>query len=198
MDLKDNLLELNLANQDTQKLIGGGVNNAVVGLSQMAGQDIKIASMKIKKVPVKDIPALFGGAEALIIAVYLEISGTANGHMVVVYQPNVAFDLIDILLGQPQGSTKQLQDMERSTLGEVGNIMGSFFLNFISDTTGMRFLPSPPAVMMDMAGAVLDATLANILAYCDETFVMETTFGTSSRQVSGTFLVMPAPKMEEQ
>jgi chemotaxis protein CheC len=196
MDLKDNLLEINLADQDTQKIIGGGVNNAVVGLSQMAGQDVKITSMKIKKVPVKDIPALFGGPEALIIAVYLEISGTANGHMVVVYQPNVAFDLIDILLGQPAGSTKQLEDMERSTLGEVGNIMGSFFLNFISDTTGMRFLPSPPAVMMDMAGAVLDATLANILAYSDETYVMETVFGTNDRQVSGTFLVMPAPKME--
>jgi chemotaxis protein CheC len=131
MDLTDNLLELNLANQDNQKLIGGGVNNAVVGLSQMAGQDIKVTNMKIRKVPVKDIPALFGGPEALIIAVYLEISGTANGHMVVVYQPNVAFDLIDILLGQPAGSTKQLEDMERSTLGEVGNIMGSFLLNFI-------------------------------------------------------------------
>ena len=160
----------------------------------MAGQDIKITGMKIKKVPVKDIPALFGGAEALIIAVYLEISGTANGHMVVVYQPNVAFDLVDILLGQPAGSTTQLQDMERSTLGEVGNIMGSFFLNFISDTTGMRFLPSPPAVMMDMAGAILDSALADLFACCDQVNIVETSFGMKDRQVSGTFLWHQCPK----
>jgi chemotaxis protein CheC len=86
--------------------------------------------------------------------------------------------------------------MERSTLGEMGNIMGSFFLNFISDTTGNRFQPSPPAVMMDMAGAVLDAALADVLAYSDDTYIVETVFGTNDRQVSGTFLVIPSPELE--
>ena len=196
MNLEVSFQAMGFGSDNMAEIIGGGVNNAVVGLSQMAGQDIKVTSMKVKKVPVKDIPHLFGGPEALIIAVYLEISGKANGHMVVIYEPDVAFDLIDLLLGQPNGTTKELSDMERSTLGEVGNIMGSFFLNYISDTTGHRFMPSPPAVMMDMAGAVLDATLANILAYSDETYVMETVFGTNDRQVSGTFLVMPDPGLE--
>lgn len=194
--MSTDLKELGFGNDNAAELIGGGVNNAVVGLSQMAGQDIKVISMIIKKVPVKEITNLFGGPEALIIAVYLEISGNSNGHMVIVYVPNVAYDLVDMLLGQPAGTTKELSDMERSTLGEVGNIMGSFFLNYLSDSTGQRVMPSPPAVMMDMAGAVLDATLANIMAYSDETYVMETVFGTNDRQVAGTFLVMPDPGLE--
>jgi chemotaxis protein CheC len=179
------------------ELISKGVNYAVVGLSQMAGQDVKVINMKIKKVPVKDIVDLFGGPENLIIAVYLEIFGNTNGHMVVVYEPKVAFDLIDLLLGQPRGTTKEMSDMARSALGEVGNVMGSFFLNYISDITGQRLQPSPPAVMMDMAGAVLDATLANILAYGDETFIMEAIFGTSDREVAGTFLAMPVPVVKK-
>jgi len=181
--------------QEMSALFNGGINNAVIGLSQMAGQEIKITSMNVKKIKVKDIPDLFGGPEALIIAVYLEISGESNGHMVVVYKPEVAFEVVDMLLGQPSGSTKELTDMERSTLGEMGNIMGSFFLNFISDSTGNRFQPSPPAVMMDMAGAVLDSALASVLASTDDTYIIETVFGTDNRQVSGTFLVIPDPEL---
>ncbi len=179
------------------ELISKGVNYAVVGLSQMSGQEIKVVSIKIKKVPVKDIVGLFGGPENIIIAVYLEIISDTNGHIVVVYEPKVAFDLIDMLLSQPSGTTKELSDMARSVLGEVGNVMGSFFLNYLSDTTGHRFQPSPPAVMMDMAGAVLDATLASILIYSDETFVIEAVFGTNNRQVAGTFLAMPLPILKK-
>jgi chemotaxis protein CheC len=196
MDQKITFQEMGLGDRDVVELFGGGVNNAVAGLSQMAGQEIKVTSIKFKKVPVKDIPNLFGGPEAMIIAVYLEMSGKANGHMVVVYQPAVAFDLIDLLLGQASGSTKELTEMERSTLGEVGNIRGSFFLNYVSDTTGHSFKPSPPAVMMDMAGAILDAALSHVLEYSDDTYIMETTFGTNNRQVSGTFLVIPDPGLE--
>jgi chemotaxis protein CheC len=196
MDLKKDGQKINFADKDMAGIFGEGVNNAIQGLSQMAGREVKVVQMDIKKVSVKDIPDLFGGPEALIIAIYLEIFGKANGHMVVVYKPEVAFGLVDLLLDQPPGTTTELTDMENSTLGEVGNIMGSFFLNYISDTTGHRLKPSPPAVMMDMAGAVLDATLASILAYSDETYIVDTVFGTNDRQVSGTFVIIPDPDLE--
>ena len=196
MDLEKEIQEISFADINMAQLFGEGVNNAIEGLSQMAGREVKVVSMEVKKVPVKDIPDLFGGPEALIIAIYVEIFGKTNGHMVIVYKPEVAFDLVDLLLDQSAGTTKELNDMESSTLGEVGNIMGSFFLNYLSDTTGQRLKPSPPAVMMDMAGAVLDSTLANMLAYCDETFVVDTVFGTNDRQVSGTFIILPDPSLE--
>jgi len=198
MDLRKGIQEIDFADMNMAGLFGEGVNNAIEGLSQMAGREVKVVSMDIKKVQVKDIPDLFGGPEALIIAIYVEIFGkaNANGHMVVVYKPEVAFGLVDLLLDQQSGSTTELKDMENSTLGEVGNIMGSFFLNYLSDTTGQRLKPSPPAVMMDMAGAVLDSTLANILAYSDETYIVDTVFGTKDRQVSGTFMIIPNPSLE--
>jgi chemotaxis protein CheC len=180
----------------TVEMLRKGVGNAVAGLSQMLGQEIKIASINLTKVLVKDIPELFGGAQAMKVGVYLAICGHSNGHMVAIYEPQNAFDLIDLLLGQPAGTTKELHDMEQSVLGEVGNIMGSFFLNHLANSTGMDLQPSPPAVLMDMTGAILEVATVSALECSDYTYVIDTVFESPDRQVTGTFLVMPVPGME--
>ena len=69
--------------------------------------------------------------------------------------------------------------------------MGSFFLNHLGNSTGCQFQPSTPVVMMDMVGAILDPTMANMLEHSDFTYAIETTFGTADRNVTGTFIVMP-------
>ena len=117
-----------LNSSEQADMLRTGVRNAVTGLSQMVGKEIRIASINLTKVQVKDIPELFGGPQEMMVGVYLAICGTTTGHMIAVYKPQTAFDLIDMLLGQSPGSTTELSDMERSVLGEVGNIMGSFFL----------------------------------------------------------------------
>jgi len=171
------------------KVFGSGIKNAVDGLSKMVGRDIAVSGFRTKKVAVKDIPDMFGGSEALIVGVYLSICGDSTGHMFFAYKPDTAFNLVDMLLGQPQGTTTVLSDMEQSVLGEVGNVMGSFFLNYLSDNVGLGVQPSPPAVMMDMAGAVLDGVMASIMEYTDYVYVVETEFSSEDTQVTGTFLV---------
>ncbi len=192
----ENVSGITLTSAEQIDMLRAGVSNAVRGLSQMVGQDIKIASINLNKVNVKDIPDQFGGPQEMMVAVYLAICGNTNGHMIAIYKPQTAFDLIDMLLGQPVGSTTELSEMERSVLGEVGNIMGSFFLNHLSNTTGNSLQPSPPAVLMDMAGAILEVATVSVMEQCDQTYVIETVFETTNRQVAGTFLVMPVPGMD--
>jgi chemotaxis protein CheC len=129
----------------------------------------------------------------MLVGVYLKVYGYDDGHMIVVYEPDTAFKLIDMLLGQSPGSTTNMSEMENSVLGEVGNIMGSFFLNVLANGTGITLQPSPPAVMMDMAGAILDVPLAQMLEHGDETLIAETTFNTDDLVVNGKFLVVPVP-----
>ena len=194
--MTDSICIEGLDSYDKVDILKKGVDNAVVGLSQMVGKEIKIANINLKKVMVTDIPELFGGPQALMVGVYLAICGNTNGHMIAIYQPQTAFDLVDLLLGQPQGSTTELSEMEQSVLGEVGNIMGSFFLNHLANTTGASLQPSPPAVLMDMAGAILEVATVSVLEECEYTYVIETIFETSDRHVAGTFLVMPVPGLE--
>ena len=116
--------------------------------------------------------------------------------MIIIYRPETAYDLIDLLLDQPSGTTTALEEMEISALGEMGNIVGSFFLNALADATGLDLRVSPPEVMMDMAGAILDAVLAEIMLEVDEALVMQTSFGTQDMQIDGTFLCLPSLSLQ--
>lgn len=178
------------------ELVSMGVTNAISGLSGMMGQDIRISEMNAREILVRDAANLVGGPETETAAIYLSVDGAASGHMVIIYSPQTAFELVDMLLDEPVGTTTELGEMEISVLGEMGNITGSFFLNALSDATGLDLRVSPPEVMLDMAGAILDAVLAEIMMEVDEALIVETKFGTDDRQINGMFLCMPSPGLQ--
>ena len=190
--------QFNLANQTLSAytdLIRHGTDNAISGLSQMLGRDVAVTSLKATKIPVFDIPDLFGGRDAMTVGIYLAVTGCADGHMFLIYPPPVALGLVDLLLGEPPGTTQTLDELEASALGEMGNIMGSFFLNALADHCGLDLLPSPPAVMMDMAGSILSAILADLSRESDETLIVEASFSIADEEIDGSFVVMPSPNL---
>ena len=172
-----------------------GMGSAIEGLSQMLGQQVLPTKLKARRVPLADAAEVLGGADKAAAAVYLAMSGSAEGHMVLVYPPHIAFEMVDMAMGDPRGTTSDLGEMESSVLGEIGNIMAAAFLRTIADATGMDLRVSPPAVMLDMAGAILDACLADIMLHSDEAVLVEAVFGSPDRQIDGTFLVMPSPAL---
>ncbi len=178
------------------ELVGQGITRSISGLSEMVGADVTTYGPIIpRRIAVKDAAQLVGGPEEFTVAVYLRVGGCATGHLILIFKPKTAFELVDMLMGFEAGTTVGLGEMEQSALGEMGNIMGSFFLNALADATGLPLLPSPPAVMMDMAGSILDAALAEILMEADEILVVDTVFGTADRQIHGTFLTLPSGEM---
>lgn len=173
------------------ELVGQGSQNAVSGLSEMVGSQVRITATDLKVVPVHQAADLVGGPENEVVTISLIMSGGATGHIMLVYPVEVAFGLVDMLLKQPAGTTQELRDMEASALSELGNITGTFFLNSVADNTGMRLIPTPPSVMVDMAGACLDTALADVMRDRDEIFAMETIFSSEDREINGTLLVLP-------
>ena len=173
------------------QLLKKGMANAINGLSQMVGRDFEISSISIRQVPAREMPNLLGGPESMVIGVYITFSGASNGHILLAHQPEFAYAILDLLLGNPQGTCKNLDEMSQSALGEMGNVTGTFFLNAIADSLGVLLNPSPPIVLLDMAGAILDIALSEILAERDDVFIVETSFHISDRTIEGKFLIMP-------
>lgn len=185
------------AMQKWADLVSVGTANAMAGLSQMIGQEIEVRDFELERVPVASISEYVGGADAQSVGIYLTVTGAADGHLMLIYEPRVAFAFVDLLMMQPPDTTTEMSPMATSALGEMGNVIGAFFLNAIADATGLSLRPSPPAVMTDMAGALLDVVTADILLYSDDTYLADTTFATADRDITGAFFVIPSQGLLE-
>ncbi|MCL4370471.1 MAG: chemotaxis protein CheC [Chloroflexi bacterium] len=168
-----------------------GTTNAAAGLSEMVGRNIRIQTPDVFLVRLGEVAGLLGGPEDTVVGVYLAICGDVRGHILLMFSPREAEGLVDMVMDQAPGTTTSLGTMERSALGEVGNLTGTFFLNALAEVTRLNMQPSPPAVMVDMGTAVLDVPLAALATSADESLVIKTVFLDDQRRIEAAFLVMP-------
>jgi len=168
-----------------------GSINAITGLSEMVDQEIKVTALSLEEVSMRNASALIGDPDDMMVGIYLLFSGSASGQIMLAFQPQTAFELVDMTMGTPPGTTRELGEMEQSVLAEAGNVVGSFFLNAVADHASLRLLPSPPAVVMDMVGSLISAVMAEALQESETVFVIRLSFSLPDRQIEGRFLVLP-------
>jgi chemotaxis protein CheC len=172
--------------------IGGmGLQNAADGFSRLLGRTILVENPCVRLIPLLEIAKEIGGPEDEAIGIYLRAEGDVSAQIMLIIPYAKALELVDMVMGMPPGSTDHLGSMERSALGEVGNMSGAFFLNAISDRIGISARPTPPAVMVDMVGAIIDIIIATTGGVSEQVLLMEANFQDGDRQVEMDFWVIP-------
>ena len=161
------------------------------GLSGVVGRTIYNDLPKVEKVPIAQVPARAGGPEAEMVGIYLMIGGGLRGQAILILPMASALNLADVLLDAPFGTSSSLGDLECSALAEVGNLTVSYFLNAMAALTGIPLRPSPPAVMVDMLGAILNVVITSVAATSDDLLMIETILQNPQGDFQGRFWVLP-------
>jgi chemotaxis protein CheC len=174
-------------------ILQSALQNAASGLSEMVGRPITIDTPRAEAIPLGKVPDCVGGPETEMVGVYLLIDGDLTGQVILMLPLDDALHLIDLLLGEPSGTTTELDDLGRSALAETGNLTASYFLNKIASLTGLSIRPSPPAVMVDMMGAIFNVIASPLAAMSDKLTIVETAFQEPERTVTAHFWVLPYP-----
>jgi chemotaxis protein CheC len=169
------------------------MKHAADGLSDMVGRPITIEVPHVETLLMGQMPQIAENLETEIVGVYLLVDGDFTGQVLLMLSIAEALYMVDLLLGQEPGTTTELGDLERSALAEAGNLVTSYFLNEIAALTQISARPSPPAVMIDMMGAIVDVVVTPIASVTDALFMAETTFQESGRAVLAYFWVLPQP-----
>ena len=174
-----------------KSITGEGVNNAAHGFSRMVGRKIHVNSPTTQLVPVLEIPEIAGKPDDDAVGIYLRFQGDVDGQIMMIVPLTKALELVDLIMGVKQGTTQHLGSLERSALGELGNLCGSFFLNSIARITDAKFQPTPPAVMVDMVGAILDIVVATTGGISEQALLIKANFMDGERCVEADFWVIP-------
>lgn len=190
--MKDvNLEQVTEAYYDILKEIGNiGAGNAMTALSQMLQSKVDMKVPQVRLLEFSEVGALVGGEEQIMVAVLLAVEGDITGSMMFMVQEDSARHLIQkFTMGMlPEGG--ELEEMGLSAMQEVGNIITGAYLNSLSTLTGLKVYPSPPALTMDMAGAILSVPAIQFGVYGDKILLIQSQFY-DEIQLDGYFILIP-------
>ncbi|EEG76492.1 chemotaxis protein CheC [Dethiobacter alkaliphilus] len=175
---------------DILKEVGNiGAGNATTSLSQLLNyQRVDMYVPEVDLCPLDEIPDLLGGAEKPVQGVFIKAPGDISFYTVFLMGEESAQSLVTNLTGREHSLDGE---MGRSVLLEVGNIVTAAYLNALSYMTDLTFLPEPPQLAVDMAGAILGTVLAEANVAEDYILVLKTAFSTDSGDIDGNFLIIP-------
>src|SRR5215217_6683187 len=132
-----------------------GAGHAATALSQMINSTIMISVPTINVSRLEEVPPQISAPEEPVAAVLLHMLGDLTGRTLLVFPCVAARRLAEMLMQREASGSSDLDELDRSAVMEVGNILSSAYMNALAEFLGMMLLPSPPTLTIDTSAAVL-------------------------------------------
>ena len=191
MEIK-NFDELSSLEIDTLREIGSiGTGNAATALSQMIGKEVRITLPEVRIMGYNEAIEWIGGTEQVTAGVLVGMSGQMSGVMLSVQKLGFINLVLEQMLGHPIEDYHQLDELGKSTLVEVGNIMISTFINALSGLSNISVNLTVPAFAVDMQGAILSVPMAAYGGMSDYLMTIGGNFVCEEEQVPCRLLLSP-------
>lgn len=189
----DRYEDLNDMQLDVLREIGNiGSGNATTALSSMIGKMVDIEVPRVQFLNFQDAIDAAGGAEKNIAGVLVRINGDIDGMILFLFE----YGLIDYILGNLFGKTieniDQLDDIDRSALKEIGNIMASSYVNAIAQLAGMNIFVDIPELAVDMLGAIVSVPAVEVGEISDKLLFIDNNMIIDKVNVTSKILLVPS------
>ena len=177
---------------DVLREIGNiGAGNAMTALSQMLQCKVDMQVPQVRLLEFKDVGALMGGEEQIMVGIYLAVEGDITGSIMFLVKQDSAKHLVNkIMMGMGGSEGPGLNEMELSAMKEVSNIITGAYLNSLSALTNLKIYPSPPELAVDMAGAILSVPAIEFGAIGDKILLIQSQFYDDT-MIDGYFILIP-------
>ncbi|AEM78792.1 chemotaxis protein CheC [Thermoanaerobacter thermohydrosulfuricus] len=175
---------------DILKELGNiGAGNAITALSTMIGKKVDMQVPKVKILDFQEVSDIFGSADTIIVGIYFDLDGDVKGNILFALDIKSAASLIWSLMGLEV--KEEFDELEKSALEEIGNIMAGSYVASLSTLTSLNMKISPPAISIDMAGAILSVPAIKYGEISDKILFIETQFIEGERLIKGDFFLIP-------
>lgn len=174
---------------DVLKELGNiGAGNATTALAQMLQCRIDMTVPQVRLLDLKEIGAVMGGEEQIVMGIYLAVEGDITGSIMFLTKKDTAKHLVNKLMQMDTG--EEFSEMDISALKEIGNIITGAYLNSLSMITGLKIYPSVPDLVIDMAAAILSVPAIEFGVLGDKILLIQTQF-IDEIQLDGYFILIP-------
>jgi chemotaxis protein CheC len=174
--------------KDILKEIGNvGIGNAATALSNMINKEVKIALPSLEIIPLEQF--LSNESENILVSI-CKISGELLGSIVICFNKETAFPLVDMMMMQEVGVTKKIDDMTVSAFKELINVIGGAYLDSLSSMFNFRLMPMPPSFAYGKIISIRDGIIKDLPEGSSEVMSVKTKFMINNDIIFGDFFIV--------
>jgi chemotaxis protein CheC len=168
-----------------RELANIGSGNAGTALGAMLGKSVDINVPTAAALPLDEAVAIAGEPDELRYGVVVPMVGDFDAIVVLLFPEEDAKKLTGIYGIEP--STPDGYSM----LGEVGNILGTNYINALAQMVGMEMEPQPPQVVEDMLASILSTVLIGRGDDVEEALILDSNLLVEEEECTLSFLLLP-------
>lgn len=185
--------ELSSLELDTLKEIGSiGTGNAATSLSALIGRPVRISQPEVRIMGYNEAIEWIGGPEPITAGVLVGMSNQLSGIMLSVQQLEFVNLVLENMMDKSISDYMELDELERSALIEVGNIMISTFINALSGLASIDIDLTVPAFTVDMQGAIMTVPMAEYGGQSDYIMTIGGNFICGGKEIPCRLLLSPS------
>ena len=168
-----------------RELANIGSGTASTTLSAMLGRAVDISVPNARVLALGEAVEATGPVESEVTGIVLGVLGDMSA-TVLLLVPAADTDRLVRMLGVEPGD-----EVAASALAEIGNVVGSSYLNALAAMTGMALEPTPPATATDMLGAIVQTVLAGHAAGNDVALLLDSSLRVEGEDCAVSFVLVP-------
>jgi chemotaxis protein CheC len=184
-----NLSEIQI---DVLREIGNiGSGNAAQSLALMLNRRVDMNIPVVKILDIEELAEMLGGPEQQVVGILFTLHEEFQGMMMFLTEKKFAHLVLNVLMNKNFEKFEDLGEMDISVIKEVGNIMVSSYMGAISTLTHLKIGVSPPAIAIDMVGALLNVPAVEVEKYGDKALFIQDGFIEGNHKVESYLLLLP-------
>jgi chemotaxis protein CheC len=168
-----------------RELANIGSGTASTALSSMLARSVDISVPNAVFCPMPEAVDALGPAEEEVTGIVLGVIGEMEATVVLLVSPADAAALC-AMLGVDADS-----EIGRSALQEIGNVVGTSYVNALAGMTGLALEPTPPGAATDMLAAIVQSVLAARAHAADHTLLLDSDLVIEGEDCAISFLLVP-------
>ncbi len=177
---------------DVLKEVGNiGAGNAATALAKMLNKKIDMKVPKIMVMQFSEVGELLGEAEEMVVGILLGVQGDMHGSIMFVLDMDATKLMVNMMFVKPLDTALEFDDMTRSAIQELGNILAGSYLSALSTLTNMNIMPDVPSLAIDMAGAVMSVPAIMQAKASDTVLYIENEFIDGKNKILGDLFLIP-------
>lgn len=164
-----------------------GASQAAAYISEMTGIRTTVEINRCSFVSIEQVPTRVGVSER--VGVVIEYCGRPSGYLAILFDEPSARTVADALVPVESGET--WNEMDKSAIKELGNIMTSGFVDGWANVLETSIEHSPPEFVHDVGSAIVSPIAAQLGTQQEHAFIIDSTVRTDDGAVSCSLYALP-------